>query len=141
MANYFYNIRSCNYLILQHCYKHSFVFNCPLILPSRPVKIFAFIMSILVLALSMMPCADKEAAFTKSKKEIETVKALHHQGCPLNDACSPFCQCSCCAGFSINHSVVAVPIMKIQASDPLTQYLPAKIATLALPIWQPPQLV
>lgn len=98
-------------------------------------------MAFLVLALSMMPCADKEAAVTKATKSIETVKALHHQGCPLNDACSPFCQCSCCAGFSINHSIVAIPVLNVQQAIPITKYFKSGITTLALPIWQPPQLV
>jgi len=105
------------------------------------VKIFAFIMAVLVLALSIMPCADKEAAFTKSRKNMETVKALHQQACPLNDDCSPFCQCSCCAGFSINHFIAAIPVLPVQTSISITQYLASKIAALALPIWQPPQLV
>jgi len=108
-------------------------------LPLQPMKFFAFIMAFLVLALSIMPCADKDNAINAGKTEI--TKASNHQGDLQQDNCSPFCQCACCAGFSINHFIASITITESYKNKKQAVFLPADILDIALPIWQPPQLV
>ncbi len=104
------------------------------------MKIFAFLMAIMVLALSAMPCADDANAMDSSKAKAEVTKSTHQKDSPQSEACSPFCQCSCCAGFSINHFVAAITFIPPHESNATSSFLPANVREIALPIWQPPQL-
>ncbi len=104
------------------------------------MKIVALIMAFLVLALNVMPCADG-AAIHDGKAKSEIAKTTDPQNHNDADACSPFCHCSCCAGFSINHFIASVIIIPPYGSNSSCSFLPADIIEVALPIWQPPQIV
>ena len=105
------------------------------------MKIFAAIMALIVLALSVMPCGDKASAFNHGKIKLELTASSHHNN-PQTDNCSPFCQCNCCAGFSIKHSFPSITnISHSYSSKPKATYLLSPASEVALPIWQPPQLV
>jgi hypothetical protein len=104
------------------------------------MKLFAFIMAVLVLAQSVMPCGDNESIINKVKSKTELTKANNKQS-DQRDDCSPFCSCSCCAGVAF-----LAPSMKASFLNP--QMVPVYCGTIsthlfriALPIWQPPQLV
>ena len=104
------------------------------------MKFFAFIMAILVLALSIMPCADKEIVDNESKAKTVLENLNHQQGDPQQDDCSPFCHCSCCGTFSPNYSITTLSHSLSYQSIARSSFLPADIIEIALPIWQPPQL-
>lgn len=103
------------------------------------MKFFAAIMAVVVLALSVMPCADKDNFINAGKTEI--ANTINHQSDPQQDNCSPFCQCACCAGFSVNHFIASIAIVELFQSKTQTAFLPGGVLDIALPIWQPPQLV
>lgn len=96
-------------------------------------------MALIVLMQSCMPCNDAFVMHNSVKAEI--TKAHNCPGTPQNDACSPFCQCVCCAGFTLNFhsvpSIVSAPQMRVGYSE----FYLSDIREIALPIWQPPQLV
>lgn len=129
-------LRSCNYAIHIH-----FAPDCVKRLSLPPMKIFAFLMAVLVLALSVLPCADRNVT-GKSVGKTMIVKAAHPQEDSGDDDCSPFCQCSCCANFSIHCQpsaalAIVVPPQEVQTAG----YPSSDILNVSLPIWQPPQLV
>ena len=105
------------------------------------MKIFAFLMAIMVLALGVMPCADDANAMDNSKAKTELTKSTHQKDSPQSEACSPFCQCSCCAGFYINHFIASIIIIPLYGGNSSCRFLPADVNEVALPIWQPPQIV
>src|SRR5687767_3435406 len=90
---------------VQPTVKITFVVRRPLYI-FAPVKCFAYIMAILVVALSCLPCAD--GGTTSGKANTELVGGSEHEDDDHEDSCSPFCQCSCCAGFSISHLVAGI---------------------------------
>jgi hypothetical protein len=102
------------------------------------MRLAAFILSILVLALGCMPCADANAFPSKARQEISTVT---EQGTEHNDICSPFCICTCCAGFSVSHTFIEIKTFIPQQRTDHGAYYIASLRKVALPIWQPPQLV
>lgn len=106
----------------------------------RHLKIFAFILSFLVLALSFIPCADGVFA-NDANKQTSIIKDSHEQDHDMDDDCSPFCHCSCCAGFSVNHTLATVTTITLFLESPETNFLSSEVIAIALPIWQPPQLV
>jgi hypothetical protein len=103
-----------------------------------PMRFFAFIMALLVITLSCVPCADARE-LPKEKPGKETKKTQHP---PTDDeSCSPFCHCSCCAGFSINHRFA-------QTSTPVPVHSPqhnaryiGNLIWISFSVWQPPKLV
>jgi hypothetical protein len=105
------------------------------------MKILAFILAFLVLGLSCLPCADDAFARNDNEAKTETVKQPDQEGDLHNDNCSPFCHCTCCAGFSFHHPATeiasVVPFRKTQNASP---YI-ASVIEISLPVWQPPQLV
>lgn len=98
-------------------------------------------MTFLVLALSVIPCADNDAMLSKEGAKTELAKSANQQDNPIQDDCSPFCQCSCCAGFSINHFNAVLTHTPEYDSNPTSNFLPSVVMGIASPIWQPPQLV
>ena len=104
------------------------------------MKFFAFIMAFLVLALSVMPCADTDAE-NDSKAKTTIAKSSQQKENPQQDDCSPFCSCTCCACFSVNHFIVSVNYLSSFSEKAIAAYLPADLIEIAFPIWQPPQLV
>ena len=105
------------------------------------MKFFALIMAVLVLALSVMPCADAGAAIKDSKAKSGITKTTGRQDHNDADACSPFCHCACCAGFSINHLIASINIIPPYINTTKSSFLHSDIIEVVLPIWQPPQIV
>jgi hypothetical protein len=105
------------------------------------MRSIAFILALIVLALSCLPCADAACAMNSDNARTELAKMPaqqhdeHH-----NDACSPFCHCTCCASFSINYSVATISVLMLYNSKSFATYLPDNIIEVSLPVWQPPQL-
>ena len=105
------------------------------------MKLLAFILAFLILAQSVVPCSDKENCHNKSKISIQLTQACSHSSNSSPDECSPFCQCSCCAGFSINHFIVIISPAHVVQMNEYSSELSSSTFNLSLPIWQPPQLV
>lgn len=101
------------------------------------MKFFAFIMAVIVLTLSCMPCSDVGETFNNSKSEFQK---SHSNESQKSDVCSPFCTCSCCSGFSINHFTTVLTNIPAYLANPTSSLLPSDVIKVALPIWQPPQL-
>ena len=98
-------------------------------------------MAFLVLALSVMPCADIGIAANDGMAKTELTKSNTQKGDTQQDDCSPFCTCTCCAGFSINHFVALLTHNPKYECDPTSSFISSVAIGIASPIWQPPQLV
>jgi hypothetical protein len=104
------------------------------------MKFFAFIMAFLMLTLPVLPCADDaEAPADKVKTEIVKQNGQQQEQ-EHNDVCSPFCHCTCCAGFSIHHYFTTSASLLLNSRKSYTTYLPDDLIEHSSPIWQPPQL-
>lgn len=119
----------------------TFLFLNKTIIYLHPMKFLAFIMAFLVLSLSFMPCADKESSTHEGKAKSELTKANNHHNDQQQNVCSPFCHCTCCGGFSINHFIAAISNIPLYETNLIITFLSAEIIEVAFPIWQPPQLV
>ena len=108
------------------------------------MKATAFILAILVLILSCLPCADIaiEQQFASHSTEVAGAHGHSHEDHKDGiDLCSPLCHCACCAGFSILYRLNTIPLKHVSVERPVyTEYLGASLIDISLPIWQPPQL-
>ncbi|MEO6917105.1 MAG: DUF6660 family protein [Chitinophagaceae bacterium] len=105
------------------------------------MKIFAFIMAFLVLSLGIMPCADAGASITDVKAKSEIGNTTDQHAHDASDACSPFCHCACCAGFSINHFIASIVLIPPYSISSTSSFLRSSVTDVILPVWQPPQIV
>jgi hypothetical protein len=110
-----------------------------IILSFANLKITAFILSIIVLVLSCMPCTDGGNSMGKAKQEV--VKSSHQQDYPKTDACSPFCSCSCCSGVPIPKVLAKLVLAKVEFKKQYYTFYSSSVKDVSLAIWQPPQLV
>jgi len=104
------------------------------------MKFFAFLMASLLLALSILPWAGEGITLKQGKVKAEITKQHDHQEQEHNDACSPFCHCTCCTGFSINHFFDEISSLAGIDSQFYTPYLPGNPIQYSPSIWQPPKL-
>jgi hypothetical protein len=101
------------------------------------MKFFAVIMALIVMAQSILPCGDGAVGVSKEVKQ--TITSTHNHSDTKADACSPFCQCCCCAGFSVNHLLVSVNAISPAISKHANCFLLHNITQVILPVWQPPR--
>lgn len=105
------------------------------------MKWFNYILSVYLLVLSCLPCADKEPIHSIS---ASTFTASHSEPEPpihAEDGCSPLCICTCCSGFTIQANSFAVQqniINTFQSEIP--SYKQINCLDLLFSIWQPPKL-
>jgi hypothetical protein len=107
------------------------------------MRFFAFMLGIIVLVLSCMPCADAAGeCFGSPQTTTVTQSHTHNNGIdPCNDNCSPFCSCSCCSGFTISNHEVLIPEQFICSLKAVyNTYLFTEIFDISFPVWQPPQI-
>ena len=105
------------------------------------MKLLAFIFSIYVLALPCLPCMDVDECNEPMKGSV--VQAADNCGHQDEDeACAPFCNCSCC-GQTVTSNFHTPRITT--AKTFVLKNLPSYYNTLSLPsdyfgnIWQPPR--
>jgi len=104
------------------------------------MKLLAFVMAFLILALSCLPCADGDVQ-TVSIDNIKTeVGHSEQEDNDHEDACSPFCHCICCAGVSVNHVMAIAIVPASQSSINHSSFHNSSIAEVSIPVWQPPKL-
>jgi len=98
-------------------------------------------MAIIVLLQSWTPCNDAVFAMQEVKAKAAISASPQQSDCGHEDACSPFCQCACCAGFSLNHSIASVSSPFCTSKKIFASYLPDHLIEISNPVWQPPKSV
>ena len=74
------------------------------------MRIIAFILSFVVLALTAVPCIDKLEENCLQKQEVSQEASHSHQD--GLDHCSPFCTCQCCqVSFFVPAHISAVTLV------------------------------
>ncbi|MDP4209517.1 MAG: hypothetical protein Q8928_11955 [Bacteroidota bacterium] len=96
------------------------------------MKWMTFILSIYILCLVSLPCADGADHTCSSQNEQTT---------PVSDnSCSPFCVCACCNVMVTiaNYSVLPVPSEQIYSQ--ISLYYEGLTSRFNTAIWQPPKV-
>ncbi len=106
------------------------------------VKFASIILSLLLMVLSCLPCAD---AANSEHSQTTTEKHTHDSGDKHNDLCSPFCICNCCGvqilSFTPVLSFVIGPVPTVFSPKPAIGYKSHLASMFSGSIWQPPQIV
>ena len=105
------------------------------------MKIFAFIMACIVLALGCTYCTDGASVMKGNKQKETIVKKSDNSKNNQSDNCSPFCQCSSCPGFYISKFINSSEPLIIPTITQFCLLHSNNLIGISLPIWQPPQLL
>ncbi len=105
------------------------------------MRLFSFILSIYVLALSVVPCSDGIAhKLDDVDANIEVSQTEHdHNPSDHSDYCTPFCSCSCCGSLTTVPTGHQIGEVKILAST--TYLFPYKFdysSDYTEGVWHPP---
>ena len=107
------------------------------------VKFVNVILSIIILTLSCMPCADME---TGNVSHLSTKLASNHGNHAHDnemDLCSPFCTCNCCSVQVLTYfpiTTIDFPIVCGVIKIATPTYKSIFTSNFFGSIWQPPQI-
>lgn len=109
------------------------------------MRLLAFILACLTIVLSTFPCADRVYPSSEGvatyDQHFERSNDIHSHEASDHDACTPFCHCTCCAGFSLMPTIDFFQKPYFTSIRPLyTMYRDKGINEVFFPVWQPPQL-
>ena len=107
------------------------------------MKFINIILSVIILALSCMPCTDMEGSgVSHSSSELALNNDSHSHDKQI-DLCSPFCACNCCNTQMFTYfSITAIdfPIVTGVIKISLPSYKSIFSSNFFGSIWQPPQI-
>lgn len=102
------------------------------------MRILSLICMLVVMALNCVPCADvhnDEVAQTS----VSSDEGGHHDF-PVEDNCTPFCQCGCCG----SHVITVIPHYAAEALVIIGKgslfYTSKHFPNVGQSIWQPPRI-
>lgn len=106
------------------------------------MKVFAFIISFIVLGLSCLPCSDvKDFITNEVNQQAATTQTTSDTEDLHLDLCNPFCSCACCGVTPSNHRSVFVSLDPPKhIASYVDSYSSCSVRAMSFPIWQPPQL-
>jgi hypothetical protein len=108
------------------------------------MKIANFILSVYLILLSCLPCADTNVkSLAHTTMELSQSEAQHTHD-TANDLCPPFCVCNCCGVQFLSYQAAIlfdfpVPTSLIKIASPT--YKSILTSNFFGSIWQPPQIV
>jgi ferredoxin len=108
------------------------------------VKWINIILSVYLIVLSSLPCADTLVNDTKTHTTVVAAKTDNQSHEKDSDLCPPFCSCNCCAVQVLNAAPVITWTFNEETTlikKPLSSYHSILTSNFYGSIWQPPQLV
>lgn len=107
------------------------------------MKWINLILSIYIITLSCLPCADVEVnSLVHSSVEFASNHGDHSHD-KENDLCPPFCSCACCGSQIVSYfetSLITLPILSKSIKTQLPTYTSVFASNFYGSIWQPPQI-
>lgn len=106
----------------------------------QPMRFIFGFLAVFLLYLSCLPCGDKVECSTKA--QVKNSSSTNHQGHKhSSEACTPFCNCSCCAASAFNSSLLKLQTDKVYFQSVKFSLHNEDFNTeVFYSIWQPPKL-
>ena len=106
------------------------------------VKIINFILSLYLIFLSCIPCADTKEEISIHSSQENVANHEKHSHDTSTDGCSPFCVCNCCGHQVLNYQPIIAYNFSIQLQElKISNYKSDFISFFSGSIWQPPKIV
>lgn len=102
------------------------------------MRILAAILSLYILGLSLVPCADAGISPTS---DVQHISQSHHDNHSNHlDLCSPFCVCHCCGTHVVEIDYAFLPSVSPRDTKVYENYFDRLTSGLPASILQPPQV-
>lgn len=102
------------------------------------MKILVIILAIYSIALTALPCDDNA---NLNDQKMTSVYQNNDNSHNANDLCSPFCICSCCAGFVLKPTFQHIILKNTNPSKKVNAYYSVFFTSnYNTSIYQPPQV-
>jgi hypothetical protein len=108
------------------------------------MKIANFILSIYLILLSCLPCADTDVKSLAHTSIELSQNAENHSHDTANDLCPPFCVCNCCGVQFLSYQPTILfdfSVATTRIEIVLPTYKSIFSSNFFGSIWQPPQIV
>ncbi|WP_141384455.1 DUF6660 family protein [Flavobacterium flevense] len=108
------------------------------------MKWFNIILSIYLIALASMPCADMEVNSAVHSLNVHQAEHDNHSHDKSKDLCSPFCICNCCGAQVLSYFPAIsydFPVISTVIKSKEPYYKSVFYSNFYGSIWQPPQIV
>ncbi|MDE3234306.1 MAG: hypothetical protein KGO81_00015 [Bacteroidota bacterium] len=97
-------------------------------------KAFTFLLLLVTMVATFYPCCDRDDCCIKEQNAKYPGRNEHKEGC-----CSPFINCSTCAGFIQLTSFVLIPVVAEQKLVHHSAIIPMEVSAYASSLLQPPR--
>jgi len=104
------------------------------------MKWFAILLSVFMIVISCIPCADAAPEIDNHAPTIIISNTDSQDHLPAADLCSPLCICNCCAGFALQTTPQKTSVLIIKTITPAPVHRSVAIPNPSFSIWQPPKL-
>lgn len=103
------------------------------------MKVIRLLFALYILAIAVYPCGDVDTCVDEQKVGIAVVEHENHSTTE-QDACSPFCICSCCASHVQIRGIATLRMTNaIHNTTISTLYIEKPFLENGHSIWQPPR--
>ncbi len=104
-------------------------------------KVLTLIFSFYLLALSVMPCSDKDDCKYQSTGQSTFATTDHSSHDSDTEHCSPFCMCACCGqSCSFTHFQADLSQYFPTVAQKVSIYKAFFSSEVSFSIWQPPKI-
>ena len=107
------------------------------------MKWLIYILSVYLVALSCLPCADIEVKGLEHASSEVSANHENHSHDKENDLCPPFCACNCCGQQILNFSqeiTLEWRKVSLEITTQIPTYKSIPPSNFYGSIWQPPQI-
>ena len=102
------------------------------------MKTICFILSFYFMALSIMPCHDREDFSNSGKSSISQSK--NESPACQDESCPPLCHCTCCGTTFVINASTSVFFDKTEVVREHPVYCAQMPTSVPASIWQPPKI-
>ena len=104
-------------------------------------KVLTLLFSFYILALSCMPCSDKDDCNYVSADQSTFATTEHSDHDSDTENCSPFCMCACCGqSCSFTHFQADLSLNFPTIAQKVSVYKAIFSSEVSFSIWQPPKI-
>jgi hypothetical protein len=105
------------------------------------MKFLLLFLGFYILGMSCVPCSDSKEC-TVSSEVIVSTSNDHQEHKHSQEACTPFCTCSCCAASAYYNHLDKVKVIHITfQSEKYPLHIENFHSEVSYSIWQPPKVV
>src|SRR5690554_5376148 len=105
------------------------------------MKLFSILLAIFIILLDIAPCGDEKDCDLNSEQYTTLIDSSNHTDKPhIEEACTPFCTCTCCSISIVVVDASSAISTLIQKTDIAINLATSSPLSAQFSVWQPPKI-